>query len=429
MNENNKNNFTEEDERIMQERMLERRKLRAEQKRREEEKKLRQKQKRKKLVFAGKIALCVIVALSLLFIAARSLGNVTFSKAADYIAQSISNLKPGDGYPVEVGSGTVSDMQSLGDCIALLKDDSVLLLNSTAKEIAKYQHSFSKPVLEACDGRFILMDRTTGRFFIADSSDILFEDKLEAEVYCCALGESGNFAFSCTADNASSILKVFNSKYESEFDFKCANEYIIAVSLSKNGKYAALIGIGSSNASIYSKIYLIDIENQEVIKDFTFNGTSLHSINYCGKDTVVAVSDSGNYYVIENDAENSEIVDSTVFSNTVISAFKPHRSGNFTMALTKYGSIDSDVLALFDSNGREKFSVETNANIDCLDFDGKSICFVSSDNVLYSYSSSGKLIGKTELEMNAQRIAVSGKYCYALCYGELMRYDVKTDIE
>ena len=136
-NNNNNRNFTEEDERIMQERMLERRQQRAEQKKLQELKKQKNKQTLQKLVFAAKIFLAVVVVLSLLFVAARSLGNVTFSKAADYISQSISNLKPGDGYPVEVGSGKVKDMQSMGDCVALLRDDGIWMLNSTAKKTGR----------------------------------------------------------------------------------------------------------------------------------------------------------------------------------------------------------------------------------------------------------------------------------------------------
>ena len=50
-----------------------------------EEKRQQQKKQMSKLATAATISLIVIVCVSLVFIAARSLGNVTFTKMVDYI--------------------------------------------------------------------------------------------------------------------------------------------------------------------------------------------------------------------------------------------------------------------------------------------------------------------------------------------------------
>lgn len=423
-NNNNNRNFTEEDERIMQERMLERRQQRAEQKKQQELKKQKNKQTMQKLVLAAKIFLAVVVVLSLLFVAARSLGNVTFSKAADYISQSISNLKPGDGYPIEVGSGKVKDMQSMGDCVAVLRDDNVMMLNSTAKKLADYTHSYSKPVMSVCSGRMLLTDRTTGRYFIADSSDILHDDELNTEIYCAVMGKKGNYAFACGAEDASSVVKVYGSDYNQKFTFKCVAEYIIDVSLSSDGKQLACIGLGAEKAALYSKIYIIDINEQKVVNEFRLDGKNLSNVFFSSKNTVIAVGETS-YFVIEDGKDKREIS----FGSNTIASFTPFENGNFSIVLTKYGSIGSGVVALFDSKGEEKFTVELGSDVECISYDGKTVCLVDSDNVLYSYNSSGKLVGETQLEMSAQRIAVSGKYCYTLCYGDLLRCDVKTRLE
>ncbi|MBR6619340.1 MAG: hypothetical protein IKK85_03255 [Clostridia bacterium] len=423
--ENNKNKKTlsPEEERIMQERMLERRQQRAQQKKAAEEKKEKRQHKTAKLRSFAIAFLAVIVVLSLLFVAARSLGNVTFSKAADYISQSISNLKPGDGYPVELGTGTVQNIKSLGDCIAILRDDSVLLLNSTAKELNDYSHSYSKPVISVSSGRMLVTDRTTGRYFIADSSDILHEAELHTEVYCAQAGVKGNYAFSCADDDASSVLKVCNSKFETQFSFKCSKEYIIGISLSANGKYLAAIGIGSEKAAVYSKLYLIDINEQQVINEFDFKGETLSRVFYSGNNSVIAVSENA-YYIVEKNSELEKIG----FDNNTISSFVTHENGNFALVLSKYGSIDSGLVAVFDSKGKENFTIQLNSGIDCIDYDGKNISFVDSSNILYSYNSNGKLIGKTQLDNSAQKLAVNGKYCYTLCYGDLLRMNVRTNL-
>ena len=428
MDENERRNMTLDEEEIMRQRMNERRQANAQRQRAAQAKKQKQRQIGKKAVLISKIALAVIVVLSLLFIAARSLGNITFSKAADYISQSFSNLKPGDGYPVQMGSGTVDNMTSLGGNLAVLRDDGLILLNSTAKEINSYQHSYSKPVLNCISNRFLLTDRTTGRFFIADSNEVLFESQLEKEVFCSTLGEKGNFAFSCAADDAASVLKVYSSSYDNEFTFKCSEEYIISASISQNGKYIAAVGIGSKNAAVYSTVYIIDIKDQKVLSQLPINAAKVNTIYFTENDIAVAVAESS-YYIIEIAKDKAEIVLDNKVENHVIASFTPCENGCFSMVFTKFGSIDSDILVFFDSSGKEKFNIETKTNVDCVDVSDKYVCFTDSNNIVYSYNYSGKLIGKTQLDMNAQQLTVIGKYAYALCYGDLLRLDVKNDIE
>ncbi len=429
MDENkSKISLTDEEEEIMRQRMLERRKLHAQQQLEAKKKKEKQKLLEKKVILIAKIALTVIVVLSLLFIAARSLGNITFSKAADYIAQGFSNLKPGDGYPVQMGSGAVNDMANVGGNLAVLKDDSLVLLNSTAKEIASYQHSYSKPVLNCSSNRFLLTDRITGRYFIADSNDILHQAQLEKEIFCSDIGEKGNFAFSCAADDAASVLKVYNSNYEDEFTFKCSEEYIIAVSLSPNGKYIAAVGIGSENAALYSTLYAINIKERKVIAQIPINAANVNSISFTQNDVAVAVAESS-YYIVEIDDDEAEITFDNTVPNHVIASLTPHKNGYFSMVFTKFGSIDSDTLVLFDSKGKEKSSIETKTNVGCVSLSDKYVCFTDSNNIFYAYNYSGKLIGKTGLDMNAQQLVVIGKYGYALCYGDLIRLDVKNKTE
>ncbi len=428
MNDNknsNKSTFSEEDERIMNERLLEHRQRRENEKRAAEAKKQRLNKAVKRITNIFKVALIVLVALSLLFIAARSFGNVTFSKAADYIRQSISNLRPGEGYPINMGTGSIEDMRSFGDCVSVLRNDGVLLLNSTAKEISSYQHSYSKPIMAISQGRMLIADRTTGRYFVADSGELLHESQLKSEIYCLAINQNGNYAFACAAENASSVLTVYNAKYEDTFSFKCANEYIIGLGFSPNGRYIAAIGLGAENAAVYSKLYVIDTANQIVIGEQSFTGETLSTVYFSENDTIIVLAPD-KFYIVGNKSGSIEINDEISFgaSNTIAS-FTPCENGSFALVFTKYGSIDSDVVVLFESNGKQKCAVETKTNIGSITCDGKYLCFVGSDNKLCSYNFSGKLVNETILENNAQKLCISGKYCYALCYGDIVRLNIK----
>ncbi len=416
----NKHEFTDEDERRMRERSAHVAREREKKAKLEQARKEKNQENLLKLSKAFKIALVVIVAVSLLFIAANAFGNVTFSKIIDYVKDGVTNAEPGDGYPLEVGSGSVSDMLMIGNTVIGVHNDEIALYNKTAKKTTTYMHSYSKPMTVVSNGRMLVCDRVTGRYMIVNRTEKLHEAELQVETYACTIGKNGIYAFSTGADGAASMVSIYNSDFTKLFDFKCAEEYIIGLSVSPNGKFLALIGIGSKDAFLYSKLYILDIKKNEIAATFNFEGEALNNVFYSGNNSVVVISEN-TYTVIKNNKD----VEKNNFGYNTISRFDSDINGNFAIVLSKYGSIDSGAVALFNSKGKELFSLEVDCRIACIDYDGSTVCIVDSDNVVRTYNKRGKLLGETQLESPVQDITVSGKYCYALCFGTIVQIDVR----
>ena len=423
-NNEKKNGFSPEEERRMRARADARAKEREEKQRLENEKRAKRQSALKKSGVIAKIVLIIVVILSLLFIAVSSLGNVTFSKIGDYVKDFISNLQAGDGYPIDLGSGNIDDVFMLGETVALIKNNEVSLLNKTAKETASYPHSYSKPMVSLGAGRILICDRVTGRYMICDRSEVLYSAQLQAETFACAVSKKGRYAFSVNDSKSSSRVSVYDAKYDKLLDFKCADEYIIGLSFSPNGKNLAMVGIGTRNAELYSKLYILNIKEQKITSSFEFAGESLTNVFYSSKDTVIAVG-KNSFSVIQDDT----IKEKVDFGYNTVSRFDYDSGGNFAIALSKYGSIDSGTVTLYDSTGKEIYTAEVSGKIECLDYDGKTLCIADSDNVVRTYNKKGVLIGESKLQVPAQDVAVKGKYCYALCYGTVNQLDVDTDIK
>lgn len=419
-NNQNKRSFTPEDEQRMKERAALRAKQREEEQKLEREKKEKQKQTFGKLKTIAMIGLIVVVVFSLLFIAASAFGNVTFSNMLDYISDGLTNIEPGAGYPIEIGSGTVKNMSMIGDTLVVVRSDEVSVLNKTAKKTSAFPHSYSKPMSSVSNGRMLVCDRVTGRYMIINRTECLHESDLSSETYACAIGKNGNYAFSIKAEGASSVVSVFDSSFTKIFDFKCSDEYVIGMSFSPDGKKIAVIGLGADNASLYSKLYVIDVKKGELISSVDFTGESLNSVFYSGKNSIVVVSEN-TYTIVNNKGEQEK----NNFGFNTVSRFVSDQGGNFAVVLSKYGSIDSGAVALLNSKGKERFSTDINCKIEHIDYDGKTICIVDSDNYVRTYNRRGKLIGQTKLSVAAQDITVSEDYCYALCYGTIVQLDVR----
>ena len=419
----NNRSFTPEDERRMKERSAMRAKEREEKLRLEREKKERQKQTFGKMNTVAMISLIVIVAFSLLFIAANAFGNVTFSNIVDYISGSLTNIEPGAGYPLETGSGTVKNMSMIGDTLIAVRSNEVSVLNKTAKKIASFAHSYSKPMSAVSNGRMLVCDRVTGRYMVINRTECLYESDLSSETYACAISKKGNYAFSLKTEGASCVVSVFDSSNTKMFDFKCSDEYIIGISFSPDGKKIALIGVGAADASLYSKLYVINIKKGELLYSVDFAGESLNSVFYSGRNSIIVVSE--NAYTIVNQKGEQEKIS---FGFNTVSRFVSDPDGNFAVVLSKYGSIDSGAVALLNSKGKELFSIDIECKIESIDYDGKTLCIVDTDNYVRTYNRRGKLIGQTKLNTAAQDITVSERYCYALCYGTIVQLDVRTKL-
>jgi hypothetical protein len=183
--------------------------------------------KKQNLSFIGKILLVIIAAVSIIFVAASSFSNVTFSNMLDYISDGLTNIEPGAGFPLEIGSGTVKNMSMIGDTLVVVRSEEVSVLNKTAKKTASFPHSYSKPMSSVSNGRMLVCDRVTGRYMIINRTELLHESDLSTETYACTIGKNGNYAFSVKAEGASSIVSVFDSSYAKIFDFKCSDDAVL----------------------------------------------------------------------------------------------------------------------------------------------------------------------------------------------------------
>lgn len=197
---------------------------------------------------------------AVVFFAARSFGGMKYNDVEDSAKQLISASGTGAGYPYKISSADVLDMTPFKSNIALLTRDSVVVLNSSAKEVARLEHNYSDPDMAVYKGRALVYDRTSGDFTLMNSSKILGDGNTGSPIYTAAMGKDGTIAFSLKTSAAQSELCVYNHKLEKIFAWECAQEKIFDISIAPNGKSAALILVGSENAVTYSRLVVLSFK-------------------------------------------------------------------------------------------------------------------------------------------------------------------------
>ena len=170
----------------------------------------------------------IILAIGIVaFFAARAFGGMGFLDVEDSARQFVSGTGTGAGYPYSINSSDVIQMEPFNSNIAILTREAFTVLNSSAKEVVRFQHGYSDPEMSVYGGRALIYDKTTGKFTVLNSSKVLGEGNTEAEIYTAVMGKDGSVAFSLKSDSAQSELRVYNEKLKKVFAWNGAKEQVL----------------------------------------------------------------------------------------------------------------------------------------------------------------------------------------------------------
>lgn len=374
-------------------------------------KKKRRRSKHKKFKFDRETLIVVIITLIaigvVVFFAARSFGGMQYSDVEDSAKQLVSDSGTGAGYPYKIGAADVLDMKPFKSNIALLTRNSVVVLNSTAKEIGRLEHNYSDPDMFVYNGRALVYDRTTGDFTVMNSSKILGEGKTETPIYTAAMGKDGTVAFSLKTSGAQSELRVYNHKLEKIFAWECAKEKIFDIAVSPNGKKAALVLIGSEKAVTYSRLVVIEFGKDEpVVTDIKYDNTLLFDVIYPSNNKVIAYSTD-----FKTTVTKSGHTEDYSFGSNTLAHEASSDSGRSAVVLYEYANEEKPKVVAFDKRSKLLFERSFDKKIYALSCTDKYVAVLFEDGVEL-IGSSGETAKTVSAGKNGKRVIVSGGDVY-----------------
>ncbi|MBE6782472.1 MAG: hypothetical protein E7536_00475 [Ruminococcaceae bacterium] len=368
---------------------------------------------KQKIGIAGKILLIVVVLLSIVFIATSSFSDVTFSNVTGTIKAFFLNLKRGPGYPYEFSADGPEKIDSIGYYIAVVEDSTVVFLNSTAKEVFRYDTTYTNPDVRISNGRALIYNRGTSSFMVAGQSDMIYDNSetsgvITESIITAAIGKKGNLGFATWSDDGVSKFTAVNKKLGVDFYYVFGNDRIMYIALSDNGKYAACAVFGVKNATYYSKVHVFDFEQTEPIATFEYPAETLIRLDFVDNETLSVVTDLKRRLVSVEDKSESGVVDYSTHSlSSVDFDAGSHKS---VLCFSKYGSTENEVYA-FDKNGEEIFHSNDFENVKDVKCNSKFFA-VLTDEYVYSYNYKGELKSKIELSVNIDSIEIVSNDIY-----------------
>lgn len=381
-----------------------------------------QKKKSKKLTISLKNAktlkllAIILVVLLLVIIAAAQFGGVTFSTIGDSIRTSLAGIGSGEGYPYSINGVEVNGAGMTNSDLVLVHDDTVKVLDSTAKELSNLTHKYDHPVMSSNSGRILLYDEGGTTFRVQSKTRVLYEKELEHIIFTGAMGKNGSVAIATSANGAESMLTVYDDKEDEIFVWKCAKEHIVSCDVSDNGKLFAVSVMGVDNGSVYSKVYIFNKRKTEPQTTFEYKDSAISSVQFLSNETLFVLGN--NVCEIIKDNEVKEKVDVSVNTPSRL-----HISDNNTavLVLSKYSSTTKKIIKVYNKSGAELFTQEIDGLVKSVSTDGKYVAVLTDDNVQI-YNTKGEMVGSADVNTDAEEVIVSSRNTYVYSLDKIQKY-------
>ncbi|NMP36760.1 MAG: hypothetical protein GX051_01330 [Clostridiales bacterium] len=368
-------------------------------------------------VILARMIIVVLLIVSMLFIAIRLFGGLSFSGIADRVAAFFREIGNDESYPYDVLSSSVKSIKLEDRQLFILSDTAVTVLDSSSDELSVIQHLYASPAIKTGDGKAIVYDRNGTGFRIQSAYETLHEDSADGNILTAAIGKKGNVAIASRTEGATSELTVYNRRYEKIFAWKCAYEHISDVALSDNGKYAAVCVSGAKNGEIYSVLYIFNFDIAEPVAKFDYPSSTLIDVSFTGRKSLCILAD--NVHSVITDFKTR--TDDVTFLSSELNRYSVSENGMNVLALSMFGSTASTRLVAHDKDGEQLFELTLPDYISSVSCTGKYVC-VLADGKVITYNNKGEEIGSACVDADCSAIYADDNYVYTSSLDELNRF-------
>lgn len=334
-----------------------------------------------------------------------------------------ASMKAGDGFPYLSEPDSIKGAALCEGNLLVLKNDSAVLLSSTAKEMSSVEHGLINPVMKVKGNHIIMYDLDSGKFKVCDGTVEKKSYEMGGKIICADVCKNGGYAVGAFDPDVASKFIAYDNGHNKVYEWNFKSEYVSSVSLSDDGKTAAVSTMyGDNNGTVSSKIYVFDFSGKEAKYKFDFPSSSLLSVSF-SKGNILAFGDNVRVY-IKNGKEKPVC---EKLGDNALSGFSIAPDGSNLVSVSQYGSSSLGEYRLYKKNNKlKKDPVSLTKKVRWTDCDGKYAAILS-DNEISVYNYRGKCVGTKKADFSPDSILLDGKKLFAVSSSQIYCFNVRGD--
>lgn len=312
--------------------------------------------------------------------------NLSPQNLSEWVQSKVVGMGMGDGFPTDIANGrdiAPGNFFSVEKNVVVVSDTSLTMLNSTAKELVRRQHSFSSPVAKAW-GQRVLIYNLGGKGYQVEGFSKSGERQIaEANILAGSIAGNGRIALATESKGYNSKMTVYLENGKPQYTYDFSEYYVTHIALNRNGTKAAVAGVSALNGGLVSTVYLFDFSNPKPVKQFTYEENLMLSLDYGQNGTIVAVGDRLTSVISESGNKTDYSYGSQSFLGCAVD------NGRTALLLSPYANADSAGLVLLDNLGKQSASVPLQKTAGAVSLYGDTAAVLLSDGTIRAYSVAG----------------------------------------
>ncbi len=350
------------------------------------------------------IGVCIALVASLIVFAFANRDKLTVDNISNWWTYDVLG-NAGNGYPVDivgadVSSGNFSVSQGR---VAYASDTSFITLNSTGREIANIQLSYSQPVMKSSDNRYLTYGLGGNGYQIQNFDSKLFSGETEEAILTGDISSNGVYCIVTEGNGFLSTLYVFNENNNRIFKYSFSEYYITSIALNSDGTGGVACGITTHNGGIETGVYVLDFSKEEPVSLYEIHDDNIVDCEYLGSNRVALVGQIASYTVKIGD--ESYITNNYEDMTLANYCFNPDTK-SFVVALSKSGDGRGCTLRTVNDNGETKSEVSTERMVESISTYKNAIA-VLDGNTAYVYNTDGNLLHTCDTGTGSKKIILT----------------------
>lgn len=373
------------------------------------------KNENKKPLSVSILILAVILVFLIIYIIADfSAGGFLSDVNGKFVSALTSDSS--ENFSVDVDAENVYAFISYSNGYVTLTEKGISYVDSSGKETARQQLTYSNPSLEMKGKRILVFDRGNNSYSLFRNEEFYAQMKTDSDIIDCAVSKKDNYAVAVRDDNAKSVLYGYNASGKVIYQWNCPVGYIADVAMNSSGSKVAVTVINSENAVMSSTVYVLDFEYTTAYAQFEYPEETVIGSRFLSNRKIQVVTDKNVYLISGKEQKNVYSFGSADICYSYIA------DGRYTAVITNDHSHDNYyTLSAFSNSGNLKFSVPLSGKVRDISVSSKSIAVLFDDKT-ETYSKRGKLVGATQDINYNDEIVINGNFLFVLSSESVRRF-------
>ncbi len=257
-------------------------------------------------------------------------------------------------YDEEFSINAYDDSQifMLRDNVAIVNNTGVALHELSGNKLFNYSYSYSTPAFVSDEHNILIYDIDGSEISIFNSFSRVYSQKYPYSVRCADINDNG-FAIITSEKGFRSALVIYNSNYDEIFRWLSEENYLSALSLSPNGRNAAVSTVKSDNGAYKCTIRVFNTSKEEpeytskefdelpIYLSYSENGKNI----YCITDSAIRFYNSDLTEIAVHKFNQSKICDFYTSDDMLFITESNNLSGN-SVTVTGFNTVGEVIVSI-----------------------------------------------------------------------------------